>query len=99
MRPGRKFTKLARLSVEFGWKHNDVVKRLEEKRLTRAAAWFEKKKAVDSVIAKAKKVSLLHANCSSNANADTLLHFYYCLGQHGADFGRIWLLNVLRLKI
>lgn len=44
--PGRKFTTLKRLSHEFGWKYNDVVARLEEKRKVKSKAFYEKKKAL-----------------------------------------------------
>eukprot|EP00842_Homolaphlyctis_polyrhiza_P005463 jgi/Hompol1/5918/HPOL_000309-RA len=43
--PGRKYTVLKRLSHEFGWKYNDVLARLEEKRKVKSAAYYEKKKA------------------------------------------------------
>jgi len=53
--PGRPFCLLKRLSVEFGWRHADVVERLEQKRKVRSAAWFEKRKALKSVRTRAIK--------------------------------------------
>ncbi|KAJ3337424.1 60S ribosomal protein L16B [Kappamyces sp. JEL0680] len=44
--PGRKFTTIKRLSTEFGWKYEDVVARLEEKRKVKSQAFYEKKQAL-----------------------------------------------------
>jgi large subunit ribosomal protein L13Ae len=44
--PGRKFTTIKRISSEFGWKYQDVVERLEEKRKIKSKAYYEKKKAL-----------------------------------------------------
>jgi large subunit ribosomal protein L13Ae len=53
--PGRKFTTLKRLSSEFGWKYQDVVERLEEKRKVKSKAFYEKKKALIRARATAAK--------------------------------------------
>lgn len=53
--PGRKYTTLKRLSSEFGWKYEDVVSRLEEKRKVKSAAYYEKKKALLRLRATAAK--------------------------------------------
>lgn len=53
--PGRKYSTLKRLSSEFGWKYNDVVASLEEKRKVKAKAYYEKKKALLRVKAAAEK--------------------------------------------
>ncbi|KAI8916284.1 ribosomal protein L13 domain-containing protein [Gorgonomyces haynaldii] len=53
--PGRKYTTLKRLSHEFGWKYNDVVARLEEKRKIKSKAYYEKKKALLKAKATAAK--------------------------------------------
>ena len=45
LRPGRKFTHLGQLASEVGWKHGDLVKKLEEKRKTRSEAFFKTKLA------------------------------------------------------
>jgi large subunit ribosomal protein L13Ae len=42
--PGRKFTTVKRISREFGWKYEDVVARLEEKRKEKSKLFYEKKK-------------------------------------------------------
>lgn len=44
--PGRKFTVLKRLSHEMGWKYQDVVEKLEEKRKVKSQAYYEKKKSI-----------------------------------------------------
>ncbi|KAJ1334614.1 ribosomal protein L13 [Batrachochytrium salamandrivorans] len=44
--PGRKFCTLKRLSSEFGWKYNDVVARLEEKRKAKGTLFFQRKTAL-----------------------------------------------------
>jgi len=49
MAPGRPFCLLKRLAVEFGWKHSEVVHKLEEKRKVRSAAWFARRKALKNV--------------------------------------------------
>lgn len=43
LKPGRKFCTIKRLSHEVGWGYKDVVDRLEEKRITKAAAFHERK--------------------------------------------------------
>ncbi len=42
--PGRRYCVLKRLSAEFGWKYQDVVSTLEEKRKQKSAAYYERKK-------------------------------------------------------
>jgi large subunit ribosomal protein L13Ae len=42
--PGRKYTTIKRLSSEYGWKYQDVVARLEEKRKAKSAAYYQEKK-------------------------------------------------------
>jgi large subunit ribosomal protein L13Ae len=53
--PGRKFTTIKRLSAEFGWKYQDVVARLEEKRKVKSKAYYEKKKVLLRLKATAAK--------------------------------------------
>lgn len=43
LKPGRKFCTIKRLSHEVGWGYKDVVDRLEEKRKTKATAFYERK--------------------------------------------------------
>ena len=42
-RPDRAFITLGELSAKFGWKHADLVKRLEEKRLAEANEYYKNK--------------------------------------------------------
>ncbi|TPX58842.1 hypothetical protein SpCBS45565_g07886 [Spizellomyces sp. 'palustris'] len=53
--PGRKYTVLKRLSSEFGWRYQDVVSGLEDKRKAKAHAYYEAKKAARRLLAKAEK--------------------------------------------
>jgi len=55
LKPGRKYCTVGRLSHEFGWKYNDVVSRLEEKRKIRSQAYYERKKALVRKLAAAKQ--------------------------------------------
>ena len=43
-RPDRAFITLGELSAKFGWKHADLVKRLEEKRLAEANEYYKNTK-------------------------------------------------------
>merc|ERR1719408_219445 len=45
LRPERRFCKLGEVSKEVGWKHQDLVERLEGQRKVKSAAYFAKKKA------------------------------------------------------
>jgi len=45
LKPGRKYCTIKRLSHEVGWGYKDVVDRLEEKRKTKATAFYERKVA------------------------------------------------------
>ncbi|TPX37278.1 hypothetical protein SeMB42_g05210 [Synchytrium endobioticum] len=53
LQPNRKYTVLKRLGAELGWKYNDVVATLEEKRKAKAQTYYEKKKALLRARAKA----------------------------------------------
>ncbi|KAG0051480.1 60S ribosomal protein L16B [Gryganskiella cystojenkinii] len=53
LKPGRKFCTIKRVSHEVGWKYNDVVANLEEKRKVKSKAFYERKKAIANVRAKA----------------------------------------------
>lgn len=58
LKPGRKYCSLGRLGAEFGWKYQDVVARLEERRKVKGQAYYEKKKAARKNLDSAKsKVS------------------------------------------
>lgn len=54
LKPGRKFCTVGRLSHEVGWKYQDVVARLEERRKVKGAAYYERKKALRRQLAEAK---------------------------------------------
>lgn len=55
LKPGRKYTTVGRLSHEVGWKYQDVVSRLEERRKVKAAAYHAKKMALQKKVAVAKQ--------------------------------------------
>merc|ERR1712039_893186 len=55
LRPGRRYTRVGRLAHEVGWKYQDTIKALEEKRKVRAAAYFERKKAASTLQRKANE--------------------------------------------
>merc|ERR1712054_230592 len=57
LRGGRNFTSVGRLSHEVGWKYQDTIKALEEKREVRAAAYYERKKAAATLKRKALEQS------------------------------------------
>lgn len=46
LKPGRKYTTIGKLSTEVGWKYEDVVAKLEEKRKIRSAEYYSRKKAL-----------------------------------------------------
>merc|ERR1712217_672698 len=59
LRPERRFCKLGDLSKEVGWKHQDLVERLESQRKVKSGAYFLKKKATRAArLIAAKNVSL-----------------------------------------
>jgi len=43
LRPGRKYCRLGDLSQQVGWQHDGLIKKLEAKRKTKAAAWYTTK--------------------------------------------------------
>ena len=53
LKPGRKYCTIKRVSHEVGWKYNDVVANLEEKRKVKSKAFYERKKAIANVRSKA----------------------------------------------
>jgi large subunit ribosomal protein L13Ae len=55
LKPGRKYTTISRLSNEVGWKYNEVVKKLEEKRKVKSREYYERKKKLANIKAKALK--------------------------------------------
>jgi large subunit ribosomal protein L13Ae len=55
LQPGRKYCTVGRLSHENGWKYQDVVSRLEDRRKAKAAAYYERKKIAARQLSDAKK--------------------------------------------
>ncbi|KAL8842296.1 MAG: hypothetical protein Q9176_002685 [Flavoplaca citrina] len=55
LKPGRKYCTVGRLSHEVGWKYQDVVARLEERRKVKGAAYYERKKAARKQLSEAQK--------------------------------------------
>ena len=53
LKAGRRFTVLSRLASEFGWKHADLITRMEEKRIARSAEHYAAKKSTTAAKAKA----------------------------------------------
>eukprot|EP00744_Colponema_vietnamica_P013385 GILI01018757.1.p2 GENE.GILI01018757.1~~GILI01018757.1.p2 ORF type:complete len:200 (+),score=45.39 GILI01018757.1:74-673(+) len=53
LNPSRKYTRLGDLSSEMGWKHDELVTRLENKRKIRSAAWYARVKALNKLKSKA----------------------------------------------
>merc|ERR1719148_365345 len=47
LRPERKFCRLGDLSHEYGWSHNDLIKRLEGQRKVKSDAFHKKKNAAE----------------------------------------------------
>ncbi|OZJ03145.1 60S ribosomal protein L16-A [Bifiguratus adelaidae] len=55
LKPGRKYTTIGRVSHEVGWKYQDVVKTLEEKRKVKSAAFYARRVAQSKLAAKARQ--------------------------------------------
>ncbi|XP_046848971.1 60S ribosomal protein L13a-like [Xenia sp. Carnegie-2017] len=55
LKPGRRYCVLGRLSHEVGWKYQDVVKTLEEKRKAKSAVYYQHKKNLLKLKAQAAK--------------------------------------------
>eukprot|EP00052_Salpingoeca_macrocollata_P033554 m.8759 g.8759 ORF g.8759 m.8759 type:complete len:242 (+) comp5287_c0_seq1:210-935(+) len=55
LKPGRKYCTLGRLSHEVGWKYQEVVQTLEEKRKVKNAAYYKQKKTALKLRAQAVK--------------------------------------------
>ncbi|CAI6740589.1 BBF_HP2_G0045520.mRNA.1.CDS.1 [Saccharomyces cerevisiae] len=71
LKPGRKYTTLGKLSTSVGWKYENVVAKLEDKRKVRSAEYYAKKRAF------AKKVSSASAAASESDVAKQLASFGY----------------------
>ncbi|KAF2091943.1 AMP dependent synthetase and ligase [Saccharata proteae CBS 121410] len=68
LKPGRKYCTVGRLSHEFGWKYQDVVARLEERRKVKGAAYYERKKQARRQLADAQK------NAPVDEKAEAIYH-------------------------
>ncbi|CAO3590761.1 60S ribosomal protein L16 [Absidia repens] len=53
LKPGRKYTTIGRISHEVGWKYQDVVAKLEDKRKAKSAAYYQRKQALLAIQKKA----------------------------------------------
>ncbi|KAF0758435.1 hypothetical protein AaE_003939 [Aphanomyces astaci] len=53
LKANRRYTNLGQLSSQVGWRHHDLVKRLEAKRLVRSEAYYKKKLEQNKVVAAA----------------------------------------------
>lgn len=63
LKPGRKYCTLGRLSHETGWKYQEIIKTLEDKRIAKAAVYYQAKlKAVKAVKAAEAKVDVTAVN-------------------------------------
>merc|ERR1712232_12324 len=61
LKPFRNFTVLGELADSVGWKHKELVDRLEAKRKVKAEAFYQKKKAASALKEKATKEADLSA--------------------------------------
>jgi large subunit ribosomal protein L13Ae len=57
LKPGRKYTKMGDLANNVGWKHQELVSSLEDKRRAKAEVFFQKKKAAAALKAKAEEAA------------------------------------------
>jgi len=53
LKPGRKFCRLGDLASAYGWCHDDLIKKLEDKRKTKSATYYAKKIQFGALKAKA----------------------------------------------
>ncbi len=54
--PSRKFTRLGDLSTEMGWRHDELIGRLESKRKAKSAVFHARQKALNALKYKVKKI-------------------------------------------
>lgn len=57
LKPGRNYTKMGDLANNVGWKHQELVSSLEDKRRAKAEVFFQKKKAAAALKAKAEEAA------------------------------------------
>lgn len=58
LKPHRRFCRLGDMASRVGWKHNELIKRLEEKRKVRSQAFYLKKQEEQSTYKAAKESAL-----------------------------------------
>jgi len=75
LKPGRKYCRLGDLASRVGWSHNDLVKRLEESRKVRSAAFYTAKKA----IAKLRTKAIANTSAALTAVEQPLAKYGYSL--------------------
>eukprot|EP00457_Paulinella_chromatophora_P013787 gb/GEZN01014131.1/.p1 GENE.gb/GEZN01014131.1/~~gb/GEZN01014131.1/.p1 ORF type:complete len:127 (+),score=34.92 gb/GEZN01014131.1/:499-879(+) len=49
LKPNRKYCRIGDLANQVGWKHDDLIKRLEAKRKTKAATYYNTKKELGKI--------------------------------------------------
>jgi len=69
LKPGRKYCTVGRLGHEFGWKYQDVVAKLEERRKAKGTAYYERKKQKTQQLANAKKNAKIDDNTKQQLEA------------------------------
>lgn len=57
LKPGRKFCRLGDLASHVGWRHNELITRLEDARKVKSRAYYEKKKEVNKAKAAGLKAA------------------------------------------
>ena len=57
LKPGRKYTKMGDMANLVGWKHQELVDRLEDKRRAKSDVFYQKKKATVSLRVKAEEAA------------------------------------------
>jgi len=55
LKPERKFCRLGDMASQYGWKHNQLIARLESARKVKSSAFFTKQKAAAKAVTTAKK--------------------------------------------
>jgi hypothetical protein len=68
LKPNRKYCRLGDLAASIGWGYHDLIRKLEDKRKVKSAAWYVKKKqhralkakAISSIQDKLKKLGKIH---------------------------------------
>ena len=57
LKPGRKYTKMGDMANLVGWKHKELVDRLEDKRRAKSEVYYQRKKASASLQVKAEEAA------------------------------------------